>query len=234
MSASLVTGSLSRINSVQGIGNSTKMDFQFNPAELKERINAKYSLSQSFRGSSQNSSYNGTESETIPLTLFYTLFGDVNLPVEPDAPTSVWIERGPRGDPNNPLVIEEVEIGRSLAPAVRFLKSLMYANPPKQPIPPPVIFEWPGLVRIVAQVERLELTYDMFSQETLAPLTLVAKMSLRERINGGLTTKHVARYGSLRSQEALNEAQDAAFRGAEGVDLRASNPTMNYTWATGD
>ncbi|HET6496610.1 MAG TPA: hypothetical protein VFH61_14730 [Thermoleophilia bacterium] len=232
----LPAGKLTRVHR---LGDET-LEFQFNPATLTERINANYKKVQSYRGSHEYSSYTGTESEVIPLTLFYTTMDRGSgspWPTLNAGPQTRTIKERQRNH-YEAIGIDFEQLGyfpeedspppppgtvrEDLAGPINFLKSCMYPDPP-QLAPPLVIFEWPRLIKIAAQIESLELTYEQFDFHTLAPITLVASLRLREQFNG-LTSDGARQNGSVRPFAGLRDVVQSTMSKS-----RSSTFTVNAT-----
>ena len=221
-----VTSSLTAIvprNGVRGGGRRERLDFQFNPETLDEEIIAKYGMALPYRGSHEVANYSGTMSQRIPLELFYTVYGRfaeqdfANLQT-PANQASFRPIAGPGG------IAAEVRQGNatdtptalsaSLEGPARFLRSLMWNDPGRgMPQPPLVIFEWPGIVKLIGRIERLRLSYRQFEQETLQGTVLVANLLFREDASRGerITYLGVRRGGSIRAESVFE-----SFLGAEG------------------
>lgn len=213
--SALVTSSLTAIfprNGGRGAGRRERLDFQFNPDELMEEIEAIYGSSLPYRGSHEVTNYSGTRSQRIPIELFYTLYGRFSeqefarLETPPNQ-VSFRPIAGPGGyqsELRQGVTTDAPEgLNATLEGPARFLKSLMWNDPGRSmPQPPLVIFEWPGIIKLIGRVERLRLRYQQFEQETLQCTVMRANLLFREEANRleRITALGVRRGGSIRAE----------------------------------
>ncbi len=221
MGEALVTAGLTAIYPTR----EERLDFQFNPVQLRERIAVNYNSVLPYRSSHEVSNYAGTSSERIPLTLFYTLYGRTTGAEFPKLKTPADTAKLRSPFPPSPggrrfgvdvLSRQPVPEGlsASLEGPARFLKSLCYSDPNRNMLSPPVvIFEWPDIIKIAGRVEDLDIGYDHFDQTTLQGLVLVARLVLREDFPRPrhpefrrITSLGVRRSGSIRPPTVLQAA----------------------------
>ena len=189
-----------------------RLDFQFNPTEIEERFFAQYGTLLPYRGSHEVSNYSGTLSQRIPLELFYTVYGrfaeaEFARLQTPANQISFRPIAGPGGINQEFQSVAQTAspsaLNASLEGPARFLKSLMYNDPGRsQPAPPLVIFEWPGIVKLIGRIEELSIRYTQFEQESLQGTVLIANLVFREDPNRDerITSLGVRRGGSIRAE----------------------------------
>ncbi len=189
-----------------------RLNFQFNPTTLRERIRVNYGVTQPINASHEIAHYRGTSSERIPLELFYTVigrdvqgdFGDLKLRVIDEHDLA-------RVDPNAQSAASELSLaalvthranpgGPGLKGVERFLKGLCYNDPDAGMHSPPfVIFHWPNILRLIGRIEELDIGYDQFGTEDLRGLVLSARMLFREDPPARIKQSIVRRSGSFRA-----------------------------------
>ncbi|HUT26020.1 MAG TPA: hypothetical protein VM492_16920 [Sumerlaeia bacterium] len=198
--------------SITNIHSGEKLEFQFNPVQWTEQVQASYSGDQVLFGTRDAVHWTGTRSMKVPLELIYILTG------------SNAMNSGGPGSISKIAYHENLvrEDQSSLADVERFLKALMYPDPDLESYSPPdIIFEWPGVTRIFARVTDLEITYEQFDIENLAPLMLRAKLNLTEVNPDNITASGVRVFGSLR---ATDTQIPSSVQGAKNL----ASPTRRF------
>lgn len=165
-----------------------RLFFQFAPESLTERINPKYKKVLPVNGSRQTSYYMGTESEVVPLELFYTLVGARDgQGASQSFPDLQQIEAVPIANPED---FEEGGSGDSrpsIEGPVRFLKSVCYNDPDVSRggldglfAPPLLVLDWPGILSLEGHIEELEINYLQFDVRDMRGLVMVATFNFVE------------------------------------------------------
>lgn len=176
--------------SITNLQSEEKLDFQFNPVQWVEQIQASYSSDSILFGTRDAVHWTGTRSMQIPLELIYVLTGSN-------------VTRG--GLPGDMAQLAQqddstLQDRASLADVERFLKTLMYPSKLLERFAPPdIIFEWPGVTRILARVTDLEISYEQFDIETLAPYMIRARLNLTEVSPEPIDSSQVRVFGSMRA-----------------------------------
>lgn len=205
-----------------------RLDFQFNPEDLTEAIDAEYGTTLPYRGSHEVANYAGTRSQRIPIELFYTVYGrfaeeEFARLQTPANQVSFRPIAGPGGIKAEVFQVAATAspdaLNASLEGPARFLRSLMWNDPGRgQPQPPLVIFEWPGIIKLIGRMEQMRIRYTQFEQETLQGTVLIANMLFREDPNREerITSLGVRRGGSIRA-EAIFESPIGPEGGTQGT-----------------
>ena len=158
-----------------------RLFFQFHPETIVERITPVWKKILPVMGSRETSHYMGTRSETVPMTLFYTLVGNAGEGGDFAFPDLEQVEMLPVANPAEFLEGGAAEVRPSIEGPARFLKALCYNDPDISRggleglfEPPLVIFDWPGILQLEGHIEDLEVSYEQMDTRDLRGLTLVA------------------------------------------------------------
>lgn len=184
---------------------------QFNPTELQKDIRVNYASVLPRRATHETLNYVGTQSQTIPLELFFTGI-DRNR-------TQSWGKLRKLSNASSAGALSEPE---------RFLESCCYGDTDdKMFVPPTLIFDWPRIIRIRCKITRLRFRWQHFSMLDGSGLVLIARLTLKEvpgqwRIQGG----RVRQMGAIRVAASTFEYEAGITQSeTEGRQVVRSNRT---------
>lgn len=172
--------------SLQNLETAERREFLLNPTELEEVYRTNWVKHRSPGLSHSRIQFGSGENAVIPLTLFYDQL----------------MVNGTRTIPD--LDPEELESGREyeVENHRKFLLSLCHPRRSQRIMaasPPPVLFSWPGMIRMRVRIEEIRFRHIMFKSGTPRPRIYVAEISMFEDPVDRIYSEDVRNQGTLRS-----------------------------------
>lgn len=186
---------------LMNLDNNERGEFLFNPRQLEEIYEVKYSRAEVPGLSYEPMHFTGLKNTQIPLTLYF----DEVVAQERKGPTAAARQLVREREMRRRRVIEAIKgPGGPVNDVDRYRRFLMSLATPRKTqrlgaaSPPPVLFYWPEMITMRVRITRLHFTHQVFEVGTPRTRIYTVQVSLEEDALERIYSEDRMRYGAQR------------------------------------